>query len=90
MLKAVGNNVLVRLPKGERVSNGGIVIPHKDRSMVFVTVISVGEGWGEDKPPCKPGDVVLIPYYLDENIIKIETEEYVFTDFHNVLCVKES
>jgi co-chaperonin GroES (HSP10) len=90
-LRALGNSILVRLPKEEVVSPGGIVLPGRGKTMIFAEAVSVGPGWGKDsdQPPCKEGDTVLLPNYYDDNVLNIEDEKYVFTDFHTILAVKE-
>jgi len=91
MLRAVGNNVLLKLPPSEQRTDGGLVLPYRNRYMVICEVISVGKGFQkEEEIPCKVGDKVLIQYYNEENVIKEGDNEYIFTDFYSILAVKES
>lgn len=89
MLRAVGNNVLVKLSQEEVVSPGGIVLPTRDSEMVVAEVVSVGGGTQDCTPTCSVGDMVLIGYYSPHHVFTQGQDKLLYVKFDDIIGIQE-
>jgi co-chaperonin GroES (HSP10) len=91
-IRAVQENILIKLPEGEQTTPGGIVLPVRERGYQFVKVVSMDYGSGYDdnsQPPCKIGDTILVNSYSQGETITIDGARHAFIGWSDVVAVKE-
>jgi len=88
MIRAVGNNILIKMPQEETVTPGGVVLPSIQDGLQLVEVITVGEGL-DCTPNCKEGDKILVSYINHSSTIRQGDDKMCFITFYDVLGIEE-
>ena len=86
-IKPIGNRVLIKTPKAEERTVGGIILTPSSKSNSNIgEVIAVGNG--EDVKILKIGDRVIHSEYAGTKV-KDGNEEYIIIDFDSILGIIE-
>ena len=86
IIKPIGERVLLKHRKVEKVTKGGIYIPEaaqKDKKEGIVIAVGTFED-GKELPLKKDDHVIYGGYQADE--IEIDDEKYIFVDFKDILA----
>ncbi len=86
-VRPIGNRVLIKTPKAEERTAGGIILTPSSKSNSNIgEVIAVGNG--EDVKILKTGDRVIHSEYAGTKV-KDGNEEYIIIDFDSILGIIE-